>query len=549
MKNYSANLLLTGMIVFGLLSCKKSHDIVTTPPPPPPGPTSPYDTTGIGPLKNGAAFNVGLAIDYTQYKTDAAYAAIVNREANNVTFGYQMKHGAIVKNDGSFDFSKTDEMVNQATAAGLWIYGHTLTWHQNQNGDYLRSLASVPGTTDYFTGQNGDFEQGSASSFAPYWARLTASPATATYDIETSSVPQGTRAFKVTVTALGTNPWDIQMIQNNTPTNYWPSVAGTQYILKLWAKSSTPGGSFHIVSQGTGPSLAPNYDLTPTANWTEYSIPFTCGENNQSLKFWFNKLGTYWMDDIRIYSATSAPPGSAAVAEKVDTALKSWIRASVTRYPGKVKAWDVANEVFTDGASVLRNGTGTTGDTYYWAEWLGRGYIAKAFNYAREYDATSDLFLNDYNLEYNPVKLDSFVALANQLKTQGVPITGVGTQMHISVNTDKAGIDAMFTKLASTGLKVRISELDIRINPSNSTGFTPTSSQLNDQAAMYKSVIQSYYSKVPAAQRYGVTVWGVTDNFSWIVTTQGKEDFPLLFDASYRKKPAYAGLWQGLKQQ
>jgi endo-1,4-beta-xylanase len=96
-----------------MLSCKKKNDIVTMP-------LSGFDTaTAMGPLKNGASVYVGLAIDYTQYKTDAAYANLVNREAGNVTFGYQMKHGAVVKNDGSFDFSKTDEMVNQASA-GLW---------------------------------------------------------------------------------------------------------------------------------------------------------------------------------------------------------------------------------------------------------------------------------------------------------------------------------------------------------------------------------------------------------------------------------------------
>jgi endo-1,4-beta-xylanase len=530
-------------------SCKKKDSSSSGSVNPPVTPAA-FDTTATGPLKNGATFNVGLAIDYTQYKNDASYAALVSREANNVTLGYQMKHGAIVKNDGSFDFSKTDEMVNQATAAGLWVYGHTLTWHQNQNGDYLRSLATVSGSTNLFTGQNGDFESGSATSFAPYWARLASAPAVATYEVETLSPPQGTRAFKVTVSTLGTNAYDVQMIQNNSPTNFWPGVAGMQYVIKLWAKTSTVGGSFRIINQvGSSGMLAPNYDLFPTTSWTEYSIPFTCAESNPSLKIWFNTLGTYWIDDIRIFDASPASPGSAIVAEKVDSALKRWIRASVTRYPGKVKAWDVINEVFTDGASILRNGTGTTGDTYYWAEWLGRSYITKAFNYARQYDATSDLFMNDYNLEYNPAKLDSFVTLANQLKTGGVPITGVGTQMHISVNTDKAGIDNMFVKLAATGLKVRVSELDIRINPSNIAGFTPTSTQLNDQATMYKYVLQSYYRNVPLAQRYGITVWGISDNYSWINVTQGNTDFPLLFDASYHKKPAYAGLWQGLKQQ
>ncbi len=544
MRNKIIGLLFSGGITFCCItSCKKNIEKVSLP-------AVAFDTATTGPLKNGASFHVGLAIDYTQYKNDAGTAGLVNREAGNVTFGYQMKHGAIVQNDGSMDFSKTDELVNLATAAGLWIYGHTLTWHQNQNGDYLRSLAFVQASsTDFFAGQNGDFELGSATSFSPYWARLAAAPASETYEIETTSLGQGTRAFKVTVNALGNNPYDVQMIQNNSPTNYWPGVMGTQYIIKLWAKTGTAGGSFRVINQvGSGSTLTPNFDLYPTTSWVEYSIPFTCAESNPTLKFWFNKLGTYWIDDIRIFQASIAPAGSPIVAEKVDSALKRWIRASVTRYPGKVRAWDVVNEPYTDGSPVLRNGTNTTGDTYYWAEWLGRGYIAKAFNYAREYDASVDLFLNDYNLEFNSAKLDSFVALANQLKMQGVPITGVGTQMHINVNTDKAGIDNMFIKLAATGLKVRISELDIRINPSNSTGFVPTQSLLNDQAAMYKSVLQSYYRNIPAPQRFGVTVWGVTDNYSWYVVTQGREEFPLLFDANYHKKPAYAGLWQGLKQ-
>ncbi|MFI5130306.1 MAG: endo-1,4-beta-xylanase [Chitinophagales bacterium] len=547
MKNKTIILFLSISIVTCYVSsCNKKDS-----PAPGPGPVipPPFDTASTGPLKNGASFYVGLAIDYTQYITDANYANLVSREINNVTFGYHMKHGAVVKNDGSFDFARTDEMVNKASAAGLWIFGHTLTWHQNQNGDYLRSLATVAGSTDAFAGQNGDFELGTATSFAPNWARLVGGTAAATYEVETSSPPQGTRASKVTVATLGTNPWDVQMIQNNTVST-WPGVLGTQYIIKLWAKTTTAGGSFRVINQvGSGATLTPNYDVYPTTTWAEYSIPFTCAESNPTFKVWFNKLGTYWIDDIRILQATIPPPGSPIVAEKVDTAMKRWIRASVTRYPGKTKAWDVVNEPYTDGASVLRNGSITTGDTYYWAEWLGRAYVAKAFNYAREYDATADLFLNDYNLESNTVKLDSFVALANQLKTQGVPITGVGTQMHISINTAKAGIDAMFAKLASTGLKVRISELDIRVNPSNAGGFTPSQSVLEQQAEMYRSVLQSYYSQVPAAQRYGVTVWGVSDNYSWIVTTQGNVDFPLLFDQAYRKKPAYSGLWKGLKQQ
>jgi endo-1,4-beta-xylanase len=106
----------------------------------------------------------------------------------------------------------------------------------------------------------------------------------------------------------------------------------------------------------------------------------------------------------------------------------------------------------------------------------------------------------------------------------------------------------MFIKLAATGLKTRVSELDIRVNPNNITGFTPSSQDLNNQADMYKYVVESFKRNVPAAQRYDITVWGVADNDSWIVTTLHREDYPLLFNSSYAKKPAYTSFLQALKQ-
>jgi endo-1,4-beta-xylanase len=54
---------------------------------------------------------------------------------------------------------------------------------------------------------------------------------------------------------------------------------------------------------------------------------------------------------------------------------------------------------------------------------------------------------------------------------------------------------------------------------------------------------------VPAAQRYGITVWGVDDATSWIITSQKKSDYPLLFDKNFAKKPAYAAFLQALKSQ
>src|SRR6187551_797712 len=106
-------------------SCKKEN-ATPTPPPPPPPPT--VDSSGT--LKDAADYPIGIAIDYTPFKNDAAYRAVVAREADNVTFGYNMKHGAIVRDDGSFNFTASDEMFNLATSNGLTVFGHTLAWHE-----------------------------------------------------------------------------------------------------------------------------------------------------------------------------------------------------------------------------------------------------------------------------------------------------------------------------------------------------------------------------------------------------------------------------------
>jgi endo-1,4-beta-xylanase len=185
---------------------------------------------------------------------------------------------------------------------------------------------------------------------------------------------------------------------------------------------------------------------------------------------------------------------------------------------------------------------------FMWSDYLGRQYALKAFQYAKAADGNALLFINEYNLESDPKKLDSLIAYVNELKGEGAPIDGIGTQMHITTLTSDTGIDRTFRKLAATGLKVRVSELDVRLNPNNQANFLslpvdPT--LLAFQAVKYRYVVSSYIRNVPAAQRYGITVWGVDDPESWIITSQKQQDAPLLFDKNFSKKPAYSGYLQG----
>ena len=111
--------------------------------------------------------------------------------------------------------------------------------------------------------------------------------------------------------------------------------------------------------------------------------------------------------------------------------------------------------------------------------------------------------------------------------------------MHISLNDSYTKIDQMLQKLAATGLKIRISELDVKAG--NSTA------DQERQAAMYKHVVGSYRKLVPASQRAGITVWGVTDNSSWLYNNGAQ--FPLLYDKDYNRKPAYGSFLAGLREK
>jgi endo-1,4-beta-xylanase len=502
----------------------------------------------VGSLKDAATvagFPFGIAIDYALMKNNAAYAAIVKREASAVTFGYQMKHGAIVKDNGSFDFTATDELMDICTTAGLAVFGHTLAWHQNQNGNYLRSLTIGNGTGGANLLSAGDLEAGTGTSgtgttLFTGWNCLVGGTAAATFTAVAGN--NSARAMQVNVTTAGANAYDVQSIGPA-----WNATVGNSYKVSVDIKSSVANGKVRLVMQN---NLYQQLDITPTTSWDTYTWTVTLGESTPMLRLNFPAGGTYTIDNMTIVDITNAPPPtSAQITVAVDSALSRFIRASMTRYAGKVKAWDVVNESMADGASGLRTNPGgtTAGDIFYWSQYLGRDYALKAFQYAKAADANALLFINDYNLESNAAKLDSLIGYVNELKAKGAKIDGIGTQMHISINTSTTAIDNMFKKLAATGLKVRVSELDVRVNPNDDAGFSAGTSVLNAQGNMYKYVVNSFLQNVPVAQRYGFTVWGVADNDSWIITSQKKTDAPLLFDNSYGKKQAFYSLLLGLK--
>jgi endo-1,4-beta-xylanase len=221
-------------------------------------------------------------------------------------------------------------------------------------------------------------------------------------------------------------------------------------------------------------------------------------------------------------------------ARNVARAMATHIETLVGRYRGRVAAWDVVNEAL--GAGGRRRRT-----VFFRA--LGPDYLAEAFRLAHAADPAARLYYNDEGVEGGGWKSDALYALVRGLVDRGVPIHGVGLQMHLDAGArgrpTPDAIAANVARLAALGLEVRISEMDVRIRR---VRRRRPEGRLAAQRAVYHDVIAAC-ARVPGFA--GVTFWGLTDAHSWIDDRFGEDD-PLLFDAAYAPKPAYFGVRDAL---
>jgi len=224
--------------------------------------------------------------------------------------------------------------------------------------------------------------------------------------------------------------------------------------------------------------------------------------------------------------------GSLSTAD-LRVAFEDHIRAVADHFRGRVVAWDVVNEAVADDGSGLR-------DTVF-RQKLGDQYIADAFRLARQADPQALLFYNDYGGEGLNQKSNRIYDLVQGLRAQGVPIDGVGLQMHVSASNapSEANVAANVSRLAALGLLVNISEMDVRIRD------LPAATRLETQRTAYRTLVSVCVAE-PRCD--AVTFWGFTDAHSWIDAQFGADD-PLLFDDNYAAKPAYSGVFDALSRR
>ncbi|MDR1865463.1 MAG: endo-1,4-beta-xylanase [Bacteroidales bacterium] len=216
--------------------------------------------------------------------------------------------------------------------------------------------------------------------------------------------------------------------------------------------------------------------------------------------------------------------------------MREYILAVVGHCKGKVASWDVVNEAIADDGSFR-------GSTDVWCTNIGAPeYIDWAFRCAHEADPDALLFYNDYGHEYSAVKRTATNNLIRGMQERGVPVHGVGLQMHTNTNRSLQDLRTAIRTAAETGLKVHVSELDVSVNQAGAADVTFTEELQNAQFNSYM-MVSSEMARLPQEQQHGITTWGVRD-----LETYGYPDWPLLFDKDFNRKKAYDGLYRGFSE-
>jgi len=511
-------------------------------------------------------FKLGTGVSVSEFEAQGMPYRLASTNFDELTPRSEMTHGTVVQTDGSLDTSTVTKFLSAAQTAGMAVFGHTLCWNTAQNGIYLNKQLEP---TAVITGA-GDL----ASAYC----------------------------FKATNSKL-VNGWECQAIFNfPSPPAVTP---GKTYELEFMVKGSVEGTIYPATfSDWKGSDFGA---VNVTTSWNKVTTTNVMADGIYNLKSIILNLGrfvgTIYVDDVKIYEVDSkgnlgknlntenwnfndaAVTASSWVtfgwssstfteygvskagdgyeagiqyiektdAQKtaiVDAELERWIKGMMTACKSYVHAWNVVNEPMDEtNPTQLKTGKNIekqADDEFYWQDYLGKDYAVKAFTYARKYANSGDkLFINENGLEATDgKKLDGLLDYIKYVDSQGVTIDGIGTEMHLEMNTaDITAIGNMFKKLAATGKLVRITQLDLGVGSGVLTGDV-TDAQYKAQADMYKAVIKAYFDNVPAAQRYGITQWYPLDQVTGSSWRSGE---PIgLWTQSYDRKRAYGSVADGL---
>jgi endo-1,4-beta-xylanase len=273
------------------------------------------------------------------------------------------------------------------------------------------------------------------------------------------------------------------------------------------------------------------FNFAPADALVDYAVANGMQVRGHTL-IWHNQVPDWVFHNPAGQSMTPTPENKALLLQRLD----AHIRAVVAHFGDKVYAWDVVNEAIDPAQpdGLRRN---------KWYEICGPEYIERAFLAAREAAPAAKLYLNDFETTV-PSKRTAILNLIQRLRSRGIPINGIGHQMHSDMDSPTAAevIETINLFSAIPGIDNHITELDMSIYTNANQAY-----EIVPEAVLLK---QGYrYRELFAAFRQlqgkisSVTFWGKADDHTWLSTYPiTRLEAPLPFDDRLQAKPAYWGV-------
>jgi endo-1,4-beta-xylanase len=266
----------------------------------------------------------------------------------------------------------------------------------------------------------------------------------------------------------------------------------------------------------------------------------------------------------------------------IKSVIVNRVAKDMGRYKGRVVMWDVFDEVVMSdpgpGGDRLNNrqakNDGTVSDEFMpygahfspWVDGTDSSIIEAAFLKARQADPKAALYLNEFgNEQIGKPKSEFFYRFVMGLKGKGVPIDGVGFQLHLFLDGDKVGydqtpigtflqdVDKNVKRYAAKGLRIEFSEVEVGIrcddlDLSKPAGRKTYEQRLQAQARLYRGLMKIAKENANVS---AFILWEVSDLWSSIMRMDYPERMAFgdaaVFDSYGRPKPAYYAMLEELK--
>lgn len=194
-----------------------------------------------------------------------------------------------------------------------------------------------------------------------------------------------------------------------------------------------------------------------------------------------NNESAWWYKDDEGNSLFNADGTAVEGARELTLSrLENHVKTIVSRYKGKVYAYDVVNEAYKpqDSDGYMRD------YTRFW-KLLGRrddSWINLCFKWAHEADPDAVLIYNDNDFTSDKLHQDLVYNKIKEIRDEGIPAC-VGMQMHYTVDVSLEDVDKMLSRFSGL-CDIYVTELDMFIrHPSAADNTTGTNSN-NDTYAV-----------------------------------------------------------------